>query len=284
MRKTRYLQLGDEGETHCYHVISRTTGRNVLFNYAEKEAFVAILQKRLRFCGLRALAWCFMGNHFHLLLEVLDHKTEVAKLSDRACFDRLKILDDEFATKQLLAQIAQFRAIGNLRGLHDIAEGIRKRLFSLSAFMKEFKMKMTEWYNRRHQRVGTLWEARFKSLIVEGSRALQIVAAYIDLNPLRAKLVTDPLHYRWCSYTAAVKHSDTDAQSAIATIIDQENAHWNTIIADYRLLLYGLGQAQAKAQNPDGIEKEKGGFTPEQIRTVWEKGGALDSIDCPQFT
>ena len=274
MRKIRKLQLGCEGETHCYHVISRTTGRDVLFDFAEKEAFVEILHKRLRFCGLKALAWCFMGNHFHLLLEVPDQKSEVAKLSDDQCFDRLKILDDEVSTQILIARIAQFRRIGNLHGLHDIAEGIRKRLFSLSAFMKEFKMKMTEWYNRRHQRVGTLWETRFKSMLVEGSRALQIVSAYIDLNPLRAKLVQNPLDYRWCSYSEAVKGNE-DAQRMIAYVMERENEEWESVIAEYRLLLYGLGQERTGGTHPDGVDVAKGGFTAEEIQAVWERGGAL---------
>jgi putative transposase len=276
MRKIRQLQLGCEGETHCYHVISRTTGRDVLFNFAEKEAFVEILQKRLRFCRLNALAWCFMGNHFHLLLQVPDQKSELTKLSDGQCFDRLKILDDEVSTQLLIARIAQYRRTGDLGGLSEIAEGIRKRLFSLSAFMKEFKMKMTEWYNRRNQRVGTLWETRFKSMLVEGSRALQMVSAYIDLNPLRAKLVQNPLDYRWSSYSEAVR-GNNDARQMLSYLIEKENEEWESVVADYRLLLYGLGHERTAGTHPDGVDRARGGFTAEEIEVVWKRGGALSS-------
>ena len=54
------------------HVVSRTAGREILFEEAEKETFTKILFKQLKFSGLGIYAWCFMGNHFHLLLEVHD--------------------------------------------------------------------------------------------------------------------------------------------------------------------------------------------------------------------
>ena len=48
------------------HVVSRTAGQEILFGDAEKETFSRILFKQLKFSGLRALAWCFMGNHLSL--------------------------------------------------------------------------------------------------------------------------------------------------------------------------------------------------------------------------
>ena len=57
--------------------------------------------------------------------------------------------------------------------------------------------RFTMWYNHNYGRVGTLWSERFKSTLVEGKRfTLQIVAAYIDLNPVRAGIVRDPKQYR----------------------------------------------------------------------------------------
>ena len=138
-------------------------------------------------------------------------------------------------------------------------------------------MKMTEWYNRRHQRVGTLWESRFKSMLVEGSRALQLVSAYIDLNPLRAKLVKDPADYRWSSYSEALRGSE-EAQWNIADVMEKVGAEWESVVADYRLLLYGLGQERTAETHADGVDKARGGFTPEEIEAVWKRGGRLDSL------
>ena len=68
------------------------------------------------------------------------------------------------------------------RGVKAIVGRIRARLFDLSAFMKELKLRMTGWYNAKHGRKGTLWEGRFKCALVEGNDTLEKVAAYIDLN------------------------------------------------------------------------------------------------------
>jgi hypothetical protein len=63
---------------------------------------------------------------------------------------------------------------------------------------------MTRCYNKENRRTGTLWEERFKSVIVESGNASRMMAAYIDLNPVRAGMVKDPAEYRWSSYGEAV--------------------------------------------------------------------------------
>jgi len=65
-------------------------------------------------------------------------------------------------------------------------------MYELSQFMKTFKQCFSIYYNSNHERRGTLWEERFKSVLVEESEYAQLVAgAYIDLNPVRAGIVKD---------------------------------------------------------------------------------------------
>ena len=79
------------------------------------------------------------------------------------------------------------------------------RMWDVSAFMKLLKQRFTQWFNGRTGRKGTLWEDRFKSVLVDGAGlSLATMAAYIDLNPVRAGLVNDPKDYRWCGYGEAV--------------------------------------------------------------------------------
>jgi hypothetical protein len=78
------------------------------------------------------------------------------------------------------------------------------RMHDLSQFMKGLLIRFTRWFNRTHSRTGTLWEERFKSVIVESGVAARTIAAYIDLNPVRAGMVKDPADYRWSSYGEAV--------------------------------------------------------------------------------
>ena len=70
------------------------------------------------------------------------------------------------------------------------------RMYDLSEFMKGVQQRFTRWFNRVHERTGTLWEQRFKSVIVEGGTAARVMAAYIDLNPVRAGMVADPADSR----------------------------------------------------------------------------------------
>jgi hypothetical protein len=68
-------------------------------------------------------------------------------------------------------------------------------MHNLSEFMKALLIRFTRWFNRTHERSGTLWEERFKSVIVESGVAARTIAAYIDLNPVRAGMVADPAEY-----------------------------------------------------------------------------------------
>ena len=71
----------------------------------------------------------------------------------------------------------------------------------LSAFVKTLKQRYSMSYNGRYARKGTLWEDRFKSVLVENAiDAKATVAAYIDLNPVRAGMVPASELYPWSSH------------------------------------------------------------------------------------
>ena len=93
-------------------------------------------------------------------------------------------------------------------GMDEAVAAIHKRftyrMQDLAEFMKGLLQRFTQWFNRAHSRSGTLWEDRFKSVIVEDGVAARTISAYIDLNPVRAGMVQDPADYRWSSYGEAV--------------------------------------------------------------------------------
>jgi hypothetical protein len=70
--------------------------------------------------------------------------------------------------------------------------------------MKTLMQRFSSWFNRTQERTGRLWEQRFKSVLVEDGAAARAMAAYIDLNPVRAGICEDPADYRWSSYGEAV--------------------------------------------------------------------------------
>ncbi len=88
--------------------------------------------------------------------------------------------------------------------VEEIRRRYTRRMHDLSEFMKSLLERFTKWFNGKYSRSGTLWEDRFKSVIVESGVAARTMAAYIDLNPVRAGMVEDPADYRWSSYGEAV--------------------------------------------------------------------------------
>lgn len=71
---------------------------------------------------------------------------------------------------------------------------------SISRLMQDLGRKYVLYYNRQHGRTGTLWEGRYKSCLVASDNYLLSCYRYIELNPVRAKMVKDPAKYSWSSY------------------------------------------------------------------------------------
>ncbi len=71
---------------------------------------------------------------------------------------------------------------------------------SLSKLMKRVAGRQTRYVNRLEKRSGSLWEGRYKSSIISTEDYLPACCRYIELNPLRAGMVADPVQYKWSSY------------------------------------------------------------------------------------
>jgi REP element-mobilizing transposase RayT len=75
---------------------------------------------------------------------------------------------------------------------------------NLSRGLRRLHGTYTQWFNRRHRRVGHLLQGRFKSVLVEKESYLLELCRYVVLNPVRAGLVTDAGDWVWSSYRATV--------------------------------------------------------------------------------
>ena len=71
-----------------------------------------------------------------------------------------------------------------------------------SRMMQAIGRRYVSSFNARHRRTGTLWEGRFKSALVDSDRYLLTCYRYIELNPVRARMVPHPRDYRWSSHLA----------------------------------------------------------------------------------
>ena len=73
---------------------------------------------------------------------------------------------------------------------------------NLSLGMRQLNGRYTQTVNRRHRRVGHLFQGRFTAILVEKDPHLLELCRYVVLNPVRAKMVTHPRLWRWSSYRA----------------------------------------------------------------------------------
>jgi putative transposase len=71
---------------------------------------------------------------------------------------------------------------------------------NLSRLMRHINGVYTQAYNRRHRKVGHLFQGRFKAVLVDKDAYLLEVCRYVDLNPVRASMVKRPEDWTWSSY------------------------------------------------------------------------------------
>ena len=130
-----------------YHVMLRGNGGQTIFLTEEdRDAFEALVAEGVSRFGHRIHAYCWMGNHVHLAIQVAETP--------------------------------------------------------LSKIMQNLAFRYTRFINRREERIGHLFQGRFKALLVDADSYLLELVRYIHLNPVRAKLVVEPADYHWSGHLA----------------------------------------------------------------------------------
>jgi hypothetical protein len=253
-------------KTTAYHVISRLCQEVRYLDDVAKEVMRKQIRQVCYSCGVELLTYCVMGNHFHLLLRVPD----AIRMGDEELLERYLHL---YPTPNKYQKIVFEALAGRLRSGGEAADQAReyllKRMGNLSMCVKLIKQRFSIWYNRNTLRKGTLWGERFKSVVVENSvNALKTVAAYIDLNPIRAGLVEDPKDYRYCGYSEAVAGSKEASAGLKGIFFTEDLEH---VMQSYRMILYGKG-AHGKRADGSGCV-----IDPQKVREVLGKGGAMEA-------
>ena len=269
-------------ESYTYHVMSRTCGGEVLFDDVEKEALRRLLWKMAEFSGVRLVTYCIMGNHFHALVEVPKREIWLERFAgdggEERLYEHLRTLYSREFVGLLKQEMEELRKLGMDTLALAKLESIKKRFCDLSIFVKEVKERYSRWFNKRHERKGTLWMDRYKSVMVEGKgEPLHTMAAYIDLNPVRAGLVEDPKDYRWCGYAEAVSGSRR-AQRGLSKVTAKPVDGWEQSggAEAYRCLLFANGVEIRDAQNRKVMRR---GVTADEARQVLKEKGKLSTAE-----
>jgi len=255
-----------------YHVFSRVAGGDFLFGDEEKECFRQLLHKLLKFSGLEALTWCCMGNHFHILLKVPQGDSARAAMTEDELFLRMEGAFSRQFIREVKWRVEHARKLGNNSLADKIVAGLKNQMFDLPKFMHMLKRRFSAWYNRQHGRRGTLWESRYGSVLVEDSDvALRTMACYIDLNPVRAKLVENPEDYRWCGYAEAIA-GNTDARQALTELVSTvSTCDWPEALEAYRDWMF----EQAGEVRDESSRVIRKGLSPEKLAQALAKRGKL---------
>ena len=208
-----------------YHVVSRTALPGLPLSNTDKDYLLGLIRKLATLYCTDILGFCIMGNHFHLVCRMHP----ASEVSDEEIQRRYKAY---YGEEQMIAG--------------EWIERYRERLTSLGSFVKDIKQGFTRYYNRKTGRKGFFWGERFKSVIVEEGKTLINLLAYVDLNPIRAGVVTRPEDYRWSSlgYHLQTGNKD-DLLSLDFGLRDWEEDEPLEIVRKYREFVYETGAVDA---------------------------------------
>ena len=183
-------------QTSYYHLVSRCVRRAFLcgitdtYNFEHRREWMTErLALLTQMFAIDIAAYALMTNHYHLVVRVDTAKAK--------CWSKLEVLQHWQMLFHLPAlverELTEESNSENERQIIDsIIEKYRDRLCDISWFMRCLNEHIARLANAEDECTGRFWEGRFKCQALLGEKALLSVMAYVDLNPMRAKIVGSP--------------------------------------------------------------------------------------------
>lgn len=231
-----------KGDSAIYHVISRTALPGFVIGEAEKEELLKIIKHLSSIYFVEVLGFSLMGTHFHLLVKVNT--------------------GDQYSDDDIRERFFKYYGKKTIRKITDgQIPFFRNKWEKLSELVKEIKQKFSLFYNKKHGRKGTFWSERFKSVLLESGETLINCLAYIDLNPVRAGMVSRPEDYRWCSLGYHIQRNNKDNFLSLDFgLTNLNNKSTKVRLKHYRGFVYEKGainSGKGKQIDPKIIKKER---------------------------
>jgi len=107
------------------------------------------------------------------------------------------------------------------------------------SMMKYLGQRYVQYINRRYHRSGTLWEGRYRSCLTQEESYVLSCYRYIEMNPVRARMVGHPAEYRWTSYRV-------NAQGESSSLVTPHELY----------LAFGSNQSERQKQYCDLISQQ----------------------------
>lgn len=153
---------------------------------------------------------------------------------------------------------------------------------SCARLMRDLGQRYVQYFNRRYERTGTLWEGRFRSCLVDSADYILACYRYIERNPVRAGMVGAASQYRWSSYHGNVGEIENRLLTPHAEFLSLSNAGYKGMLneGDEPAFLAAVRDAtnggfavvgdalkmQLAAQTGRHLERRKSGPAPTQER------------------
>ncbi len=179
----RGARIRYDREMCLYHLMNRVAGEpdHLPFGDAEREQFFRLAVDLSAFYSVELLSVVVMSNHFHIVCAAPADPPPAEEVQRR------------------------WRShYGDRRPEPDwsnaaVVSALGARMRDVSALCKDLEQRFAVWFNRSRPgpRRGALWAGRFKSVILEGKTALWEAVKYVEMNPVRAGLCSDPADYRF---------------------------------------------------------------------------------------
>jgi putative transposase len=161
-----------------YHIFNRTNNQERLFRSDIDRYLFLIKYAKYVQPFVQSYAYCLMENHFHFLIRVNNYEKILEVV-------RNKRLEDLTMKEKLLLQNPKI----DLSEIHFIEWQFLRMFTSYSM-----------GFNKSYQRRGNLFYKPFKRVEVRSEAQFMQTLMYIHLNPLKHRIVEDPLNYKWSSF------------------------------------------------------------------------------------
>jgi putative transposase len=139
------------------------------------------------------------GGCYHVMLRGIDGREIFRDHNDRCRFS----LFLQEASELHSFRVHAFCLMSN--HIHLLLEPLNN---NLAHGIHRFTMRYAQYFNRRYQKHGYVFQGRFRAILVDDGCYIQRVARYIHLNPLEAGIVNNPKDYEWSSYNAYFARSN----------------------------------------------------------------------------
>ncbi len=166
-----------------YHTLSRCVRKMKLTNDGARKDYMLVWLKSLHeVFAVEVCRYALMGNHFHLIVRVNAPMAE-AWSSHEVAVRWSKLHPPREGSYRALAGDALNAWRAEKAQDAAFVSKARLALCSLSKFMKDFKQRVAESFNREDHASGAFWEARYACVPLDNEASLLACMTYVDLNP-----------------------------------------------------------------------------------------------------